>query len=147
MACWLVKTEPSAYAFGDLVAEGKTAWTGVKNPQAQLQLRAMRKGDRVAVYHTGGEKAVVGTAVVAGAPRPDPTDAAGKRVAVELRAVKALAAPVTLLALRVERAFAGSPLLVQGRLSVVPLTAAQWKVIEARGRRRGPATAAGPGAA
>jgi predicted RNA-binding protein with PUA-like domain len=135
MACWLVKTEPSAYAFGDLVAERRTSWTGVKNPQAQLQLRAMRKGDRVAVYHTGGEKAVVGTAVVAGGPRPDPTDAAGRRVAVELQAGKALAAPVTLAALRAERAFAGSPLLVQGRLSVVPLTAAQWKVIEVRGRR------------
>jgi predicted RNA-binding protein with PUA-like domain len=70
MASWLVKTEPSTYSFGDLVAEKKTLWTGVKNPQAQLQLRAMRKGDRVAVYHTGGEKAVVGTALVTGAPRP-----------------------------------------------------------------------------
>jgi predicted RNA-binding protein with PUA-like domain len=135
MAWWLVKTEPSAYAFGDLVAERRTAWTGVKNPQAQLQLRAMKKGDRVAVYHTGGEKAVVGTAVVAGGPRPDPTDTAGKRVAVVLQAGKALAASVTLAALRAERAFAGSPLLVQGRLSVVPLTAVQWKAIEVGGRR------------
>jgi predicted RNA-binding protein with PUA-like domain len=134
MACWLVKTEPSAYAFGDLVAEGKTAWTGVKNPQAQLQLRAMKKGDQVAVYHTGSEKAVVGTARVTGAPRADPTDPAGKRVAVELAPVRPLAAPVTLATLRAQRAFAGSPLLVQGRLSVLPLTAAQWKALEALGR-------------
>lgn len=135
MACWLVKTEPSAYAFGDLVADRSTAWTGVKNPQAQLHLRAMRKGDRVAVYHTGGEKAVMGTAVVAGAPSPDPTDRDGRRVAVRLAAGRPLAAPVALAALRAEAAFAGSPLLVQGRLSVLPLTAAQWKRIEVLGRR------------
>jgi predicted RNA-binding protein with PUA-like domain len=134
MACWLVKTEPSTYSFGDLVAEGKTAWTGVKNPQAQLQLRAMKLGDRVAVYHTGGEKAVVGTAVVAGGPKSDPTDASGKRVAVDLTPVGPVAAPVTLAALRAQKDFAGSPLLVQGRLSVVPITAAQWKLIEALGR-------------
>ena len=135
MACWLVKTEPSAYSFGDLVAERKTLWTGVKNPQAQLNLRAMKKGDRVAVYHTGGEKAVVGTALVSGAPRLDPTDKAGKRVAVELAGEWALAAAVTLATLRGEVAFAGSPLLTQGRLSVLPLTAAQWKRVEALGRR------------
>jgi predicted RNA-binding protein with PUA-like domain len=135
MACWLVKTEPSAYAFGELLAEKKTLWTGVKNPQAQLQLRAMKKGDRVAVYHTGGEKAVVGIALVTGAPRPDPTDQAGKRVAVELAGERALAAAVTLATLRGEPAFAGSPLLTQGRLSVLPLTAAQWKRVELLGRR------------
>jgi predicted RNA-binding protein with PUA-like domain len=135
MASWLVKTEPSAYAFGDLVADRSTAWTGVKNPQAQLHLRAMRKGDRVAVYHTGGEKAVVGTAVVAGAPSPDPTDRDGKRVAVQLAVGRPLAAPVALAALRDEAAFAGSPLLLQGRLSVLPLTAAQWKRLEVLGRR------------
>jgi predicted RNA-binding protein with PUA-like domain len=135
MAHWLVKTEPSTYAFGDLVADRTTAWTGVKNPQAQLHLRAMRKGDRVAVYHTGGEKAVVGTAVVAGAPSPDPTDRDGKRVAVQLAVGRPLAAPVALAALRDEAAFAGSPLLLQGRLSVLPLTAAQWKRLEVLGRR------------
>jgi predicted RNA-binding protein with PUA-like domain len=134
MACWLVKTEPSAYSFGDLRAEGRTDWTGVKNPQAQLQLRAMKAGDRVAVYHTGGEKAVVGQARVAAGPRPDPTDPAGQRVAVALTPGRALAAPVTLTTLRGVKAFAGSPLLIQGRLSVVPLTAAQWKAIEMLGR-------------
>jgi predicted RNA-binding protein with PUA-like domain len=135
MARWLVKTEPSAYSFGDLRAEGKTDWTGVKNPQAQLHLRAMKAGDEVAVYHTGGEKAVVGTARVTAGPRPDPTDAAGKRVAVALAPGRPLAAPVTLAALRAELAFRGSPLVVMGRLSVLPLSAAQWKVIERLGRQ------------
>jgi predicted RNA-binding protein with PUA-like domain len=136
-ACWLVKTEPSSYSFDDLLAERRTSWTGVKNPQAQLNLRAMRKGDRVAVYHTGGAKAVVGTALVAGGPMPDPTDPAGKRVAVELAPARPLPAPVTLATLRGVKAFAGSALLLQGRLSVVPLTSAQWKAIEARGKRAG----------
>ncbi len=136
MACWLVKTEPSTYSFDDLLLEKRTAWTGVKNPQAQLQLRAMRTGDRVAVYHTGGEKAVVGTARVARAARPDPTDREGRRVAVELAPARPLAEPVTLAALRAEKAFAGSALLRQGRLSVVPLTAAQWRVVQVLGRAR-----------
>ena len=134
MACWLVKTEPSAYAFGDLVAEGKTAWTGVKNPQAQLQLRAMKKGDRVAVYHTGGEKAVVGTAVVTGAPRSDPTDpgreAGGRRAGAGASPGRTGHAGGRC---GPQQAFAGSPLLVQGRLSVLPLSAAQWKLIEVAG--------------
>jgi predicted RNA-binding protein with PUA-like domain len=134
MARWLVKTEPSTYSFADLVAEKQTAWTGVKNPQAQLNLRAMKQGDRVAVYHSGTERAVVGTAVVTGGPSSDPTDPAGKRVAVDLAPVGPLAAPVTLGALREQKGFAGSPLLVQGRLSVLPLTAAQWELIEALGR-------------
>jgi predicted RNA-binding protein with PUA-like domain len=135
VARWLVKTEPSAYSFDDLRAEGETAWTGVKNPQAQLHLRAMRAGDQVAVYHTGGERAVVGTARVMAGPRPDPTDRTGKRVAVVLAPARPLAAAVTLAALRGEAAFRGSPLLLQGRLSVLPLSATQWKAIEALGRR------------
>jgi len=137
MACWLVKTEPSTYSFDDLVAEKKTLWSGVKNPQAQLHLRAMERGDLVAVYHTGAERAVVGTALVAGAARPDPTDKEGKRVAVELAPARSLAAAVTLAMLREEKVFAGSPLLTQGRLSVLPLTSAQWKRIETLGRRAG----------
>jgi predicted RNA-binding protein with PUA-like domain len=128
MATWLLKTEPSAYAFEDLVRERATAWTGVRNPQARLHLRAMRAGDAVAVYHTGGVRAAVGLATVARAAYPDPAGGAGD-VAVDLKAGARLAAPVTLGALKAERAFAGSPLLTQGRLSVVPLTAAQWKVL------------------
>ena len=128
MATWLRKTEPSAYAFADLVRERSTAWTGVKNAQARLHLRAMRAGDLVAVYHTGDEKAAVGLAKVARAAYPDPSGGPAG-ACVDLKAGARLAAPVTLAALKAEPAFAASPLVTQGRLSVVPLTAAQWKVL------------------
>jgi predicted RNA-binding protein with PUA-like domain len=130
MATWLLKTEPSAYAFDDLLRERTTAWTGVKNPQARLHLKAMKAGDEVAVYHTGGEKAAVGLATVRRTAYPDPAGG----VAVDLKAGARLAAPVPLAALKAEQAFAGSPLLAQGRLSVVPLTAAQWKALLTLGR-------------
>jgi predicted RNA-binding protein with PUA-like domain len=133
MTTWLLKTEPSAYSFDDLVREGTTAWTGVKNPQARLHLKAMKAGDAVAVYHTGGEKAAVGLATVAKGAAPDPDGGAGA-IQVGLKAGARLAAPVTLAALKALPAFAGSPLLTQGRLSVVPLTAAQWKVLLKLGR-------------
>ena len=128
MPCWLVKTEPSTYAFQDLQRERKTRWDGVSNAQAQANLRAMRAGDEVVVYHSG-EKAAVGLARVARGPYPDPGDPTGRRVAVDLGAGVGLGIPVTLEALREEKAFEGSPLLRQGRLSVVPITAAQWRVL------------------
>jgi predicted RNA-binding protein with PUA-like domain len=133
MPFWLVKTEPSTYAFDDLRRDRKTRWDGVSNAQAQANLRAMRTGDEVAVYHSG-EKAAVGLARVARGPSPDPGDPAGRRVAVDLAAGAPLAAPVPLDALRAEKVFEGSPLLRQGRLSVVPLTAAQWKALLRLGR-------------
>jgi predicted RNA-binding protein with PUA-like domain len=133
MPCWLVKTEPSAYAFADLQRDRKTRWDGISNAQAQANLRVMRAGDTVAVYHSG-EKAAVGLARVVRGPYPDPGDADGKRVAVDLAAEAPLGAPVTLEALRAEKAFEGSALLRQGRLSVVPLNAAQWKVLLRLGR-------------
>ena len=128
MPAWLLKTEPSAYAFDDLLKERTTAWSGVRNPQARLHLKAMKAGDAVAVYHTGGEKAAVGLGAVIRAAYPDPAGGAAD-VCVDLKAGARLAAPVTLAALKAEKAFAGSPLLTQGRLSVVPLTAAQWKAL------------------
>jgi predicted RNA-binding protein with PUA-like domain len=127
MPFWLVKTEPSTYAFQDLRRDRKTRWDGVSNPQAQANLRAMREGDGVLVYHSG-QKAAVGLARVARGPYPDPGDPARKRVAVDLAAGAALEVPVALEALRREKVFDGSPLLRQGRLSVVPLSAAQWRV-------------------
>jgi predicted RNA-binding protein with PUA-like domain len=125
MATWLLKTEPSSYSFDDLTRERGTAWTGVRNPQARLHLKAMARGDLVAIYHTGGVKAAVGLATVARAAHPDPQG----EPCVDLKAGAALVAPVTLAALKADRAFAGSPLLTQGRLSVVPLTGAQWKAL------------------
>lgn len=134
MAHWLLKTEPSTYSFEDLALEKRTAWTGVANPQAQLNLKAMRTGDEVAVYHTGSVKAAVGLGTVARGAYPDPSGD-GRLVCVDVKAGQALAAPVTLAALKEARAFAGSPLVTQGRLSVVPLTAAQWKALVAMGGR------------
>jgi predicted RNA-binding protein with PUA-like domain len=128
MPCWLVKTEPSTYSFQDLRRDRKTRWDGVSSAQAQANLRAMREGDDVLVYHSG-EKAAVGLARVARGPYPDPGDPTGRRVAVDLGAGQALGTPVALEVLREEKAFEGSPLLRQGRLSVVPITSAQWRVL------------------
>jgi predicted RNA-binding protein with PUA-like domain len=128
MPFWLVKTEPSTYAFRNLQVDRKTRWDGVSNAQAQANLRAMREGDGVLVYHSG-EKAAVGLARVARGPYPDPGDPEGRRVAVDLAAGAVLRVPVTLGVLRGEKEFEGSPLLRQGRLSVVPLTAGQWRVL------------------
>jgi predicted RNA-binding protein with PUA-like domain len=133
MPCWLVKTEPSTYAFDDLLRDRKTRWDGVSNPQAQASLRAMRRGDTVVVYHSG-EKAAVGLARVARGPYPDPGDPTGKRVAVDLAAADRLSIPVPLEELRAEKAFAGSPLVRQARLSVLPLTSAQEKAVRRLGR-------------
>jgi predicted RNA-binding protein with PUA-like domain len=129
MACWLVKTEPDAYSWDDLVREGVSAWTGVANPQAQGNLRAMRSGDQVIVYHSG-ERRAVGVAEVARTAYADPTGD-GSRVCVDLRALAPLPAPVPLDALKQEPAFEGSSLLRQGRLSVVPLAPAEWRALAA----------------
>lgn len=126
---WLVKTEPSTYAFSDLVRDRKTRWEGIKNPGALIHLRAARAGDVVVVYHTGTERAAVGLARVTSDPYPDPKAGDPKRAVVDLEADRPLPSHVPLDALKAEKAFAGSPLLVQGRLSFLPLTAAQWKVL------------------
>lgn len=127
MAYWLLKTEPTTYSFADLERERVTAWTGVKNPQAQASLRSMQAGDRVLIYHSG-TKVAVGVAEVARTAYLDPTAAGSGTACVDVRAVSALPSPVPLGALKKTPAFAGSPLLRQGRLSVVSLTPAQWKV-------------------
>jgi predicted RNA-binding protein with PUA-like domain len=125
MAYWLLKTEPEEYGWDDLVEEGTAAWTGVSNPQAQGNLRAMKEGDRAIIYHSG-EKRAVGIAEVVKTAYPDPTSDS-EYVCVDVRAVEALPAPVPLEALKLEPAFEGSVLLRQGRLSVVPLAPAEWK--------------------
>jgi len=125
MSAWLLKTEPSTYAYADLVKARRAVWDGVKNPTALSHLRKMAPGDIAVVYHTGDEKAAVGLAKVVGAPRPDPKNE--KLTIVELAADAALARPVTLAELKAEPLFATSPLVTQGRLSVVPLDARQYK--------------------
>ena len=128
---WLVKTEPGTYSYDDLEREGQAVWDGVSNPQAVKNLKAMAVGDRVFVYHTGDEKQVVGEAEVVRAAYPDPKGAARLSV-VDLKAVRRLSRPVTLADLKADRAFADSPLVRQGRLSVVPVTEAQARVVTKR---------------
>ncbi|MEO6463891.1 MAG: EVE domain-containing protein [Candidatus Eisenbacteria bacterium] len=125
MAAWVFKTEPSDFSFDDLAAKKSARWDGVKNAVALKHLREAQKGDVVVVYHTGDEKSAVGLAKVVRAPYPDPALDDPKRVVVDLAADRPLPAPVPLGALREEPVFADSPLVRIGRLSVVPLTAAQ----------------------
>jgi len=130
---WLLKTEPSTYSYADLEREGRAVWDGVTNPVALKNLRAMAAGDAAFIYHTGDEKAVVGTARVARAAYADPKNP--RLVVVDLEATGPLNTPVTLAEIKSMPVFAESPLVRQGRLSVVPLTAAQWKGITDRGRK------------
>jgi len=131
---WLLKTEPAEYSYDDLEREKRGRWDGVRNPVALGNLSAMRKGDRVLVYHTGGERAVVGTAEVVREAYPDPKAKNERLVVVDVEPRGRLARPVTLAEIKAMAEFAQSPLVRQGRLSVVPITAAQWKAVEAQGR-------------
>jgi len=133
-AMWLLKTEPSTYSYSDLEREVRTVWDGVKNPLALKNLRAMQLGDPVVIYHTGDEKAAVGLAEVTKAAYRDPKGKYPALVVVDLKAVGPLSRPVTLAEMKANPAFSESPLVRQGRLSVVPLTAAQWKAIEGKAR-------------
>jgi predicted RNA-binding protein with PUA-like domain len=126
---WLLKTEPSSYAYDDLERDKRATWDGVKNPVALRNLRAMKEGDAALIYHTGDEKAVVGTALVVRAAYPDPTSKDPRSVVVDLTPAGRLPRPVTLAEIRQLPAFADSPLLRQGRLSVVPLTKEQWNAL------------------
>jgi len=121
---YLLKTEPSVYSFADLESEKSTVWDGVTNPVAVRNLRAMKAGDRLVIYHTGDEKSAVGTASVISLDAADP-----KTPQVKIKAGKALGKPVTLADVKANKLFADSPLVRQGRLSVVPLTAAQFKFL------------------
>jgi len=134
MADFVFKTEPSEYSFADLQAKGRGVWDGVRNPVALKNLRAMSKGDRVFVYHTGSEKAVVGIARAASAAYPDPQAPAGSSLSViDLAPIAPLKKPVALSTLKADPEFVESPLVRQGRLSVVPLTAKQAALIEKLG--------------
>jgi len=121
---YLLKTEPSTYSFADLQREKSTIWDGVTNPVALKYLRGMQKDDRLIIYHTGDEKSAVGTASVVSV---DASDA--KNPAVKIKVGKAIAKPVSLAEMKANKSFAESPLVRQGRLSVVPLNAAQWKIL------------------
>jgi predicted RNA-binding protein with PUA-like domain len=131
---WLFKEEPTNYSYDDLVRDGKTSWTGVRNPVAQKNLRAVAKGDRIFFYHTGGQKAVVGIAKAAAPAYPDPADTEGKLYAVDVVPVRKLAQPVTLAAVKADKSFATFALTRIPRLSVMPVTDDEWERIEAMSR-------------
>jgi predicted RNA-binding protein with PUA-like domain len=124
MADYLLKTEPSTYSFADLQKDKATEWDGVSNPVALRNLRGMKAGDGLIIYHTGDEKTAVGTATVVSVDDSNP-----KSPVVKIKAGKAVAKPVTLAEMKANKLFADSPIARQGRLSVVPLTAAQFKLL------------------
>ena len=121
---YLLKTEPSTYSFADLQREQTTIWDGVSNPVALKHLREMKPGERLVIYHTGDEKSAVGTASVVSVDASDP-----KNPRVKIKAGKPVPKPVSLADIKANKLFSDSPLVRQGRLSVVPLTAAQYKFL------------------
>jgi len=123
---WLFKEEPTHYSYDDLVRDGKTSWTGVKNPVAQRHLRSVKKGDKIFFYHTGDEKAVIGVCRAAADAYPDPADTSGKLYAVDVEPVKKLKSPVTLAAIKMDRMFANHPIARVPRLSVMPFSTEEW---------------------
>jgi predicted RNA-binding protein with PUA-like domain len=127
---WLFKEEPSNYNFDALVRDRKTVWSGVKNPLAQKHLHAVRKGDRIFYYHTGSEKSVVGIAKALADAYPDPNDVAGKAAVVDVGPVRKLARPVTLAEIKADPAFRNFALVRISRLSVMPVSDAEWARIE-----------------
>jgi predicted RNA-binding protein with PUA-like domain len=127
---WLFKEEPTHYSYDDLVRDGKTTWTGVRNPLAQKHLRSVEQGDRIFFYHTGDQKSVVGIMKATGAAYPDPADKTGKLYAVDVAPVKKLKNPVTLASIKANAAFAAFPLVRLSRLSVMPVNEDEWARIE-----------------
>ena len=126
---WLVKQEPSSYSWSDLVADGETSWTGVRNFTARNNLRKMQKDDEVLFYHSGDEKAAVGIAKVTRTAYPDSTAKEGDWTTVDLAAVKPLARPVTLREIKANSRLKGIPLVRLPRLSVMPLGESEFRQI------------------
>ena len=126
---WLFKEEPSNYSYDALARDGKTSWTGVKNPLAQKHLRSVKKGDRIFFYHTGDEKSVVGIMKAAADAYADPKDKSGKLYAVDVEPVKKLKNPVTLASIKADTFFEPFALVRMSRLSVMPVDDEQWERI------------------
>jgi predicted RNA-binding protein with PUA-like domain len=127
---WLFKEEPEHYSYDDLVKDGRTTWTGVRNPLAQKHLRSVAKGDQIFFYHTGKQKSVVGVMQAMAAAHPDPADKSGKLYAVDVAPVRKLTNPVTLASIKADKAFASFPLVRMSRLSVMPVNDQEWARIE-----------------
>ena len=139
---WMVKQEPETYSWDDLVKDGLTDWSGVRNYQARNNLRGMKVGDRVLFYHSGKRKEVVGLAEVVRSAYPDPTANDSQWLAVDLKPVKPLATPVQLAAIRYDKRLSQLPLIRQSQLSVMPLTKDEFDVIlgmgSSKARKRAP---------
>jgi len=131
---WLLKTEPSTYSFADLQRDKRTVWDGVKNPMALKNLGQVAKGDRLFIYHTGDERAVVGIATALSAAYPDPKQGNPKLLVIDLGAEAPLRRPVTLAEIKASPRFKGWELVRLPRLSVMPVTADQWSEIESLAR-------------
>jgi predicted RNA-binding protein with PUA-like domain len=132
-----MKEEPEHYSYDALVREGRTVWAGVKNPLAQKHLRSIRKGDRILYSHTGKEKAVVAVAKAASDAYPDPKDKDGKLSVVDVVPERKLTRPVTLAEIKADASFAAFPLVRMARLSVMPVSDAEWKRIEKMSESKG----------
>jgi predicted RNA-binding protein with PUA-like domain len=128
-AHWLVKSEPNAYSFADLQRDGSTVWDGVRNNAAALHLKAMKVGDEALFYHSQEGKEIVGIARITRTAFPDPGDPSGRFVAVELAPVRSLPKPVTLADMKAAPALSSMAMIRQSRLSVSPVTKAEWDVI------------------
>jgi predicted RNA-binding protein with PUA-like domain len=129
MAYWLVKSEPGTWSWDQHQAAGTDAWTGVRNHQAKIHLAAMKSGDGVLFYHSGDEKAVVGESRVVREAYADPSDEDGKFVAVDLEAQRRFARPVPLVQIKADAELADMVLVKNSRLSVQPVTEAEWRRI------------------
>ena len=129
MSYWLMKSEPSAYSWDQLVKDGRTHWNGVRNYQAANNLKAMKKGDRAFFYHSNEGVAVVGIVEIVKEYYPDPTDETGRFGMVDVKPVMPVKTPVALAAIKAEPKLAELPLVRQSRLSVSPVDAASWKLI------------------
>ena len=129
MAYWLLKSEPTKYAFAQLVKDKHTGWDGIRNHQAANNLKAMKKGDRCFFYHSNEGLEIVGIAQVTKEAYPDPSDKAGRFVMIDIAPVKVLRKSVTLAAIKAEPRLADFALVRHSRLSVVPVTDAQWKLV------------------
>lgn len=127
---WLFKTEPSSYSYDRLERDRTTVWDGVKNPVARKHIAAVKRGDRVLIYHTGAEKAVIGIAKALSDGYPDPKQTDAKAAVIDLAPVERLARPVTLAALKQRPSLRDFPLVRLPRLSAMPVSAAEWREIE-----------------
>jgi predicted RNA-binding protein with PUA-like domain len=129
MAYWLLKSDPDTYSFNDLKRDKKTVWDGVSNSLALRNIRSMKKGDTAFVYHSGEEKSIVGIAGIVSDPYPDPKRGDPKFAVVELKYVEHLGKPVPLATVKARKEFADFALVRMSRLSVMPVTPAQWKAL------------------